>query len=72
MELSAESSDVAADGGVGGIAGRSAFSRQAANSITLIKATRLITTPPRWVDSELLLLKYGMVRRRGPAGPLDR
>jgi hypothetical protein len=57
--LFAESSAAAADGGV---AGRSAFSRQAANIITLIKATRLITTPPRWMDSGLLLLQYGTVR----------
>jgi len=60
--LFAESSDVATDGGVGGVAGRTAFSRQAANIITLTRAMRLITAPLRWMDSGLLLLKYGTVR----------
>jgi hypothetical protein len=42
---------VVATGGGAGVAGRSAFSRQAPNTITPITAMRLITTPPRWMGS---------------------
>ena len=59
--LFAESSDATTGGGAGRVAGRSALSRQADNIITLIRAMRLITAPPRWIDSGWLRLKYGTV-----------